>query len=49
LAAGDVAIPPIVPIHSALGLQGIRQGDSVTMRRDDETEQQFKIRVGLAA
>jgi hypothetical protein len=49
LAAADVVIPPIVPIHSALGLQGVRQGDCVTMRREDETEYQFRQRVGLAA
>ncbi len=49
VSSADIVIPPVVQIRNVFGLCGVRQGDVVTMRRDDETEQQFKMRVGLVA
>jgi hypothetical protein len=49
IPAADVVIPPVVEVRSTFGLQGVRQGDVVTMRGDGESEYHFKTRVGLTA
>jgi hypothetical protein len=49
IPAADVVIPPVVEIRSTFGLQGVRQGDVVTMKGDGESEYHFKTRVGLPA
>jgi hypothetical protein len=47
VTARDVVILPVIQITNVYGLCGVRQGDTVTMRRDGESIYAFRVRVGL--